>query len=97
VPTLDFVRDLAQAGLAPAGSKRNLEYATPHTQFGDGVAEVDRLILSDAQTSGGLLIAVPPDRESTLIAELEHNETPARARIGALCAGRSGSIEVTSR
>jgi len=97
VPRLDFVRDFAEAGLAPAGSKRNLEYAMPHTQFGDGVAEVDRLILSDAQTSGGLLIAVPPEGESTLIAELERNQTPARALIGELRAGRSGSIEVSPR
>ncbi len=94
VPILDFVRDLARAGLAPAGSKRNLEYAAPHTRFGDGVAEVDRLILADAQTSGGLLIAVPPEREARLIAELERNEAPARAAIGELFAGTPGSIEV---
>lgn len=96
VPTLDFVRALAEAGLAPGGSKRNLEYVAPHTHFGDDVAEVDRLILADAQTSGGLLIAVPPDLESTLIAELERNHAPARAVIGELVRGEPGSIEVTS-
>ncbi|MDX1389911.1 MAG: selenide, water dikinase SelD, partial [Acidobacteriota bacterium] len=59
VPKLGFASDLAGAGVVPGGSKRNLEYAAPHTRFGDDVAEVDRVILSDAQTSGGLLIAVP--------------------------------------
>jgi selenide,water dikinase len=96
IPTLDFIRDLAQAGVAPGGSRKNLAYAAPHTRFGDDVAEVDRLILSDAQTSGGLLIAVPPDREATLIEELERNDAPARAVIGELVAGEPGSIEANS-
>ena len=95
VPTLDFIRDLVKEGLVPAGSKRNLEYAAPHTRFRDDVDEVDRLILADAQTSGGLLIAVPPDRESDLIGELERNGTPARAVIGELVPGEPGSIEAT--
>jgi selenide,water dikinase len=95
IPTLDFVRDLAKAGLMPAGSRRNLEYAAPHTRFRDDVAEVDRLILSDAQTSGGLLIAVPPELESHLIRELERNNAPARAVIGELVPGEPGSIEAT--
>jgi len=96
IPTLDFIRDLAKAGLAPGGSRKNLAYVAPHTQFGDDVAEVDRLILADAQTSGGLLIAVAPDRESTLVGELERNATPARAVIGELIPGEPGSIEVVS-
>jgi selenide,water dikinase len=94
VPTLDFIRDLAEAGSMPAGSRRNLEYVAPHTRFRDDIAEVDRLILSDAQTSGGLLIAVPPDRENDLIGELERNDAPARAAIGELVPGEPGSIEV---
>jgi selenide,water dikinase len=96
IPTLDFVRRLAEAGLAPGGSRKNLAYVAPHTHFGDDVAEVDRLILADAQTSGGLLLAVPPDRESRLIRELERNATPARAAIGELVAGEPGSIEVVA-
>ena len=96
VPTLDFIRDLVKAGLVPAGSRRNLEYAAPHTRFRDDVDEVDRLILSDAQTSGGLLIAVPPDLESDLIGELDRNGAPARAVIGELVPGEPGSIETVS-
>jgi selenide,water dikinase len=94
VPAFGFIRRLAEAGLVPAGSRKNLAYVAPHTHFGDGVAAADRLILADAQTSGGLLIAVPPDRESSLIRELERNEAPARAVIGELLAGEPGSIEV---
>ena len=71
-------------------------HAKAHGSIPNDIAEVDRLILSDAQTSGGLLIAVPPDRESDLIGELERNDAPAGAVIGELVPGEPGSIEVAS-
>jgi len=94
VPVLGFVRALAEAGLVPGGTKRNLEYVASCTQFADRVSEIDRLILADAQTSGGLLIAVPPERESELLEELERHGAPARAVIGELTPGAPGSIQV---
>jgi len=94
VPTLPFVRDLAGAGIAPGGSRKNLEYAAHYTQFSDGVSAIDRLILADAQTSGGLLIAVPADRATELIDALERNAAPARSVIGELHPGEPGSIHV---
>jgi selenide,water dikinase len=60
------------------------------------VTAIDRLILADAQTSGGLLIAVAPERESALLEELERNATPARAVIGELLPGDPGAIEIVS-
>ena len=57
---------------------------------------VHQLLVADAQTSGGLLIAVPPDLEPSLIIELERNHAPARAGIGELVPGEPGSIEVTA-
>jgi selenide, water dikinase len=56
VPYLDAARELAQAGYMPGGSKRNLEWVRPHTQAGT-VGEDELLLLADAQTSGGLLLA----------------------------------------
>jgi selenide,water dikinase len=97
VPTYDFIRDLAAKGVVPGGSKRNLEYVAPHTHFEADVSEIDQLLLADAQTSGGLLIAVAPDAEAKLIAELERNQTPARAVIGELVEGEPGSIAVSSK
>jgi selenide,water dikinase len=59
VPVLPFARALAADGLVPGGSRANLAAAAPYCRWDDGVAELDRLLLADAQTSGGLLIAVP--------------------------------------
>jgi selenide,water dikinase len=59
--------------------------------------EIDRLLLCDAQTSGGLLIAVPPEGEETLLAELERHRTPVRAVLGEIVAGEPGRISVRAR
>ena len=60
VPFMNGVRDLAERGLFPDGSRRN--YAAYRDQVDwNGVPEIDRMMLCDAQTSGGLLVAVPPD------------------------------------
>ncbi len=56
VPLIDGARDAARAGYVPGGTRRNLDWVVPHADFGD-LAEEDLLLLADAQTSGGLLIA----------------------------------------
>ena len=62
-------------GFVSGGTRRNLAWVTPHTDFG-GVAEDDRLLLADAQTSGGLLVAgeIPG---ATVIGELTGRGTHA--------------------
>jgi selenide, water dikinase len=57
VPYLDGARDAAQAGFVSGGTKRNLDWVAPHVEWRGDVEEVERLLLADAQTSGGLLIA----------------------------------------
>ena len=56
-----------------------------------------RLVLCDAQTSGGLLLAVAPERTGDLLAALQEQATPAAAVIGEVVAeGPAGHISVTS-
>ena len=62
VPIFDFVRDLARDGAIPGGSRKNLDYVSPHAEFDENVDETTRLVLADAQTSGGLLVAVAPEQ-----------------------------------
>jgi selenide, water dikinase len=56
VPLIEGTRAAAAAGYMPGGSRRNLDWVLPHTDPG-GVGEDDLLLLADAQTSGGLLVA----------------------------------------
>jgi selenide,water dikinase len=96
VPVFDFVRPLAEAGLVPGGSRRNLEDVGPSTSFEASLGEIERLILSDAQTSGGLLIAIAPEKQAQLLAELERRKTLARAVVGEVIEAEAGWLEVVA-
>jgi selenide,water dikinase len=96
VPVLDFVPGLADAGLVPGGSKDNLAHVAPHCRFDPSLSEVERLLLADAQTSGGLLIAVPPTGVDALVAELRRQAAPAHAIVGEIIAGAAGTIDVVT-
>jgi len=58
VPFMRGVRDLAGRDLFPDGSRRNHAAYRDQVTW-DGVAEIDQMMLCDAQTSGGLLVAIP--------------------------------------
>jgi selenide,water dikinase len=65
IPILAGAGDLAAAGHVPGGSKRNRTAVAPDTDFGH-IDEISRVLVTDAQTSGGLLLAVTPDRVDDL-------------------------------
>jgi selenide,water dikinase len=56
VPYLDGARDALAAGFVSGGTRRNLDWVRPHADTG-GLSEDELLLLADAQTSGGLLVA----------------------------------------
>lgn len=68
VPVLEDVRDLVEDGAVPGGTQRNLE-DTSHVDW-THVSATDQVVLCDAQTSGGLLLAVPPDRVDAVVEAL---------------------------
>lgn len=68
VPFLPFARKYAELGTFPGGSADNQLYFGPHVAFDPGIDEIDQMLLFDAQTSGGLLLAVPAEKCEDLIA-----------------------------
>jgi len=70
VPVIDGVRALAEKDVLPGGSRANLDWVSPHVRFGALVDPVQRRILADAQTNGGLLAAVAPERAEAVMALL---------------------------
>ena len=86
VPLLPLAAELAARGAIPGGTKRNRDAIGTHVTFAAAVSETTRLLLFDAQTSGGLLITVAPERADALIAALRREGTPAAARIGRVVA-----------
>ena len=92
VPVLPEVSELIAAGHIPGGTRRNLEDLDDRVEFGDQ-DETTRLILADAQTSGGVLISVPEARAEELIVLLEA-AGPGAAMIGRVTEGTPGTIKV---
>src|SRR5690606_26276923 len=86
VPLLPTALGLAERGILPGGSKRNFDDVAGDVRWADAVPEPLRRLLCDAQTSGGLLIAVAPDRAQGLLAELRDAGLTA-AEIGWLYEG----------
>jgi len=95
VPLLDGVEAYLEDGICPDGTRRNLAYAAPNLAFADGVSESCRLLLADAQTSGGLLMAIPESELDRLLTALADRDVPVRAVIGRVQeADIAGQIEV---
>ena len=90
IPFMAGVRDLAEKDLFPSGSRRN-HAAYRELVDWDSIAELDQMMLCDAQTSGGLLVAIPPDRAAAFEDALRSEPYPP-ALIGSIT-GR-GSIRV---
>jgi selenide,water dikinase len=70
IPLLPGARDYAAAGLSPGGTERNLAHVRPTVDGLDGLDPADVAILCDPQTSGGLLLAVPPPALDGVLAGL---------------------------
>jgi selenide, water dikinase len=70
VPLLPRVLTLARAGLVPGGSHRNLAALGDFVRWSSEVDEATRLVLADAQTSGGLLMSVDATRVAALLSAL---------------------------
>ena len=58
VPILAGARELATAEIVPGGSLDNLEHVSPSIDWSGDRSRIDKILLADAQTSGGLLVAL---------------------------------------
>jgi selenide, water dikinase len=94
LPILPHARNLASRGIVPGGTERNLE-AAEKVEWAAELGIADRYLCVDAQTSGGLLLAVPAENEAALLAALQEERTPAAVVIGRVVAGKPGQIRVT--
>jgi selenide,water dikinase len=95
IPLLHEAIDLAGRGVLPAGSRRNLDALGDRVDTSD-LDRARRAVIFDAQTSGGLLIAIEPQRTDALLAALTERGVEDAAKVGRLVPG-DGSVRVTRR
>jgi cysteine desulfurase len=94
VPTLPDAWTLAGADVVPGGTLNNLAHVEPHASFAAGISRVTRLILADAQTSGGLLISLPAERVEALLEALQTKGVKDAAHVGEVTESGTGYITV---
>ncbi len=93
VPVIDGVRALVADGMVAGGTQRNHAFVDESVEW-NGLAAEEQLLLADAQTSGGLLLAVAPDAVDALVHELDARGTLASAIVGATAPGEAGHITI---
>ncbi|MCA1834407.1 MAG: selenide, water dikinase SelD [Actinobacteria bacterium] len=93
VPVIDGARPLAEIGVVPGGTRRNIAFVAPHVAYEDGVPEPVRVLLADAQTSGGLLLCCPAESVDALRLALEQRSVQS-AEIGIVEEGEPGIVRV---
>ena len=94
IPAIDpRVLELIEEGCVPGGTRANLKAATT-TSFAEDVPDSMRLLLADAQTSGGLLLAVPPANLDQVLTLLGEEGAPCAEVIGEMSEPGPNAIEV---
>jgi selenide,water dikinase len=100
VPLINGVRDLAGAGFVTGASGRNWAAYGHEIQLPDGFAAVDQALLSDPQTSGGLLVSCAPEAVDAVLAVFRRHGFDAAAEIGTVAAPEgvaAGRLTLTQR
>ena len=93
VPYLREVKNLATAGVIPGGTYNNMDYVAGFVDYGN-LPRTDQLLLCDAQTSGGLLIALPADLAQQLLTDLQTNGVEDATLIGKFTETGKGTIKI---
>ena len=94
VPALAGALDFAAMGLVPAGSWTNQNFCTKSLDVSPTVSPEILSLLADAQTSGGLLLAVPASRAEEFVELVRSKDAPQAAIIGQVLEDRAGTIQV---
>ncbi|VTR95367.1 segregation protein b : Selenide, water dikinase OS=Chloracidobacterium thermophilum (strain B) GN=selD PE=3 SV=1: AIRS: AIRS_C [Gemmata massiliana] len=95
VPVLNAAREYVSAGIAPGGTRANAKFLADWVEYASGVSPEQQLLLCDAQTSGGLLAAVPEAIADDVTRALSAAGTLANAVVGKITGPGAGRIRVT--
>jgi len=95
VPVLPGTWELLEQGAVPGGTHRNMQGVADAVSWHKDLTEEQRLLMCDAQTSGGLLLSVPPENLAALLSELDAAGVASSAVIGEITEGPRGWIEMS--
>lgn len=94
VPILPAAREFIAANVVPGGTLNNLEFVSEFIEWPADISRTDKILLCDAQTSGGLLFALPEDTAEKIIKSLQTNKVSAAVIVGKITQSGAGKITV---
>jgi cysteine desulfurase len=94
IPVIPGTYNFASANIIPGGTLNNLDFVTKSTKWGQNIAKIQKIVLSDAQTSGGLLIFIPDKFAKQLIHDLHKQGISEASTIGVITGKGMGTINV---
>ena len=94
VPVFEETANFAAAGIIPGGSKNNLDHFSRHVIWDENISSITKIILSDAQTSGGLLVTVPGNEKEDIISEFKNAGLSYSSHVGNCLKAGEGTILV---
>jgi len=93
LPFIEKTKEMATAGVVPAGTHNNLDFVSKIVDFGS-LSKTQQLLACDAQTAGGLLVALPEEDAHNYLKELHENGINDAVIIGEFVDGEEGRIFV---
>lgn len=94
VPVIPAARAYVERGIAPGGTHANRRFLSKWVRYDPEISDADQLLLCDAQTSGGLLAAIPGERAPQVVRELCSQGARAATIVGSIEPGEKGRIHV---
>ena len=94
VPVIQHVKDFITANVIPGGTLNNLDYVSDCVEWPQEISRTMKIILCDAQTSGGLLISIPSNAGTRLEQALRANDIADASIVGQIISAGKGKIVV---
>lgn len=94
IPILEEAYPFASGETIPGGSKSNRKFLEPYVRYSPNLSEEQITLITDAQTSGGLILSCHPDDAEKLLEELHRGGVSDSRLIGEVVSGEKGRIDV---
>ncbi len=94
VPMIPAAREYVERGIAPGGTHANRRFLARWVNYDPDVSDADQILLCDAQTSGGLLAALPGAQAPQVVKELQAQGVQRATIVGSIEPGEAGRIHV---
>ncbi len=94
VPVIEHAKDFITANVIPGGTLNNLDFVSDCVEWSQGISRTIKIILCDAQTSGGLLISIPSNAGTRLEQALRANDIAGASIVGQITSVGDGKIVV---